>query len=150
MPFKINIADKDGKTYKFELESEELIGKEIGQQIEGKELLPTLDGYEFQITGASDKAGFPAFETVEGVGLKRVLLTFGKGMNKRPKHEGKRAWTKNRPKGLRLRKTQRGKIISTDIVQINLKIAKHGNTTLKEIFPDQNQPKEKKKVEVAA
>jgi small subunit ribosomal protein S6e len=143
MPFKINISDKDGKTYKLELESEELIGKEIGEKLPGKDLLPALDGYEFQIAGASDKAGFPAFENVEGVGLKRVLLTFGRGMKKRPKHEGKRKWTKNRPSGLRLRKTQRGKIISTDIIQINLKIEKHGHTALKEIFPDQNQPKEK-------
>ena len=29
MPFKINIAEKSGKTYKLELESEELLGKEL-------------------------------------------------------------------------------------------------------------------------
>ena len=60
------------------------------------------------------------------------------------KKEGKIKRSKNRPKGLRLRKTARGKVISQDIVQINLKILKEGNKKLSEIFPEQNKPKENK------
>ncbi len=40
-----------------------------------------------------------------------------------------------------MRKTVRGKVISPDIVQINLKIVKEGGKKLSEIFPEQNQPK---------
>ncbi len=142
MPFKINISEKSGKTYKLELESEELIGKELGSKLGGKEILPALDGYEFEIKGASDKAGFPSFENVDGSILKGALLTYGKGFKKRPRREGKKKHSKNKPKGLRLRKTVRGKIISQDVVQINLKTIKIGNKPLSEIFADQNKPKE--------
>ena len=34
--FKINISEKSGKTYKFELETEELLGKELKDKIQGK------------------------------------------------------------------------------------------------------------------
>ena len=108
MVFKVNISEKSGKTFKIESESEQLIGKSLHDKIEGSEISPELNGYEFEITGASDSAGFPSRENVEGVGLKKVLLRFGKNMKKRPKKEGKRKRSNNRPKGLRLRKTVRG------------------------------------------
>ena len=65
-------------------------------------------------------------------------------MHKKPKGDKK----KNRkPKGLRLRKMVRGKIISQAVSQINLKILKEGSKKLIEIFPDQNKPKEVKSEE---
>ena len=79
MAFKININNNDGKTYKLELESEFLVGKELGEKVPGEEFLPSLKGYEFVIAGASDKAGFTSLKSVEGIGLKRVLLKSGKG-----------------------------------------------------------------------
>lgn len=143
MAFKINIATPEGKTYKLETEGEGLIGKELDEKVSGKEVSPDLEGYEFEITGASDSSGFPAFKEVEGIGLKRLLLKYGKGMKKRPKKEGKKKRSKNRPKGLRLRKTVRGRVISKAIKQINLKIIKQGKKSLAEIFPDQApQPQE--------
>lgn len=145
MVFKINISEKSGKTFKIESESEQLVGKSLHDKIEGNEISPELSGYEFEITGASDSAGFPSRENVEGVGLKRVLLNFGKNMKKRPKKEGKRKRSNNRPKGLRLRKTVRGKTISPVMVQINLKIVKEGHKKLFEIFPEQNKAKEESK-----
>jgi len=144
MPFKINIAEKTGKTYKFELESEDLLGKKLHDKIPGKDLLPDLEGYEFEIAGASDKAGFTAHKDVPGIGLKKILLTYGKAMKKRPRREGKKKISNPTPKGLRLRKTVRGNTISSDITQINMKILKEGNKKLSEIFPEQNKPKEKK------
>lgn len=140
--FKINIAEKSGKTYKFELETEEFLGKELHSKIQGKELLPNLNDYEFEITGASDKSGFTAHEDVPGAGIKRILLTYGKAMKKRPRREGKKKVSNPKPKGLRLRKTVRGKVISPEIVQVNLKILKQGSKKLSEIFPDQNKLKE--------
>ena len=147
MPFKINIAEKTGKTYKLELESEELIGKELHDKISGKELLADLSDYEFEIAGTSDKAGFTSHKDVAGISLKKMLFTYGKAMKKRPRREGKKKISNPTPKGLRLRKTVRGRVISPDIVQINLKIIKQGKKPLSEIFQDQNRPKEKKKEE---
>ncbi len=147
MAFKINIGTKSGKTFKLETESGELIEKELGQKILGNEVSPNLEGYEFEITGTSDKAGFTSLGSVPGTGLKGVLLSYEKGMKKRSKREGKKKRSSYTPKGLRLRKTVRGKVISPNIVQINLKILKEGKKHLEEIFPEQNKPKEETKKE---
>lgn len=143
--FKINISEKSGKTFHLEAESEELIGKALHDKIPGEDILADLKGYEFEITGVSDKAGFPALEIVDGMGLKKILLRYGKGMKKRPRREGKKKRSNPKPKGLRLRKTVRGKIISPEISQVNLKILKVGNKELSDIFPEQNKEKEKEK-----
>ena len=87
MAFKINISEKSGKTFHLESDSEELIGKELHDKISGKEILGDLEGYEFEITGTSDKAGFTSLKEVEGIGLTRVLLSYEKAMKKRPKKE---------------------------------------------------------------
>ncbi len=132
--FKINISEKSGKTYKLETEAESLIDKSLNDKINGKEISPDLEGYEFEITGASDNAGFTAMENVEGVGLKKLLLTYGKAMKQRPKKEGKKKRSNKRPKGLRLRKTVRGKVISPAIIQINMKVIKTGSKKLEDLF----------------
>jgi small subunit ribosomal protein S6e len=137
MTFKINIGTKEGKTYKFETESEELVGKSLGDKVNGKEVSPNFSGYEFEIKGTSDKSGFTSMKDVEGIGLKKVLLTYGKGMHKRSKREGKKKRSNPTPGGLRLRKTVRGKVISPAIVQINLKLIKEGSKKLSEIFPSE-------------
>src|SRR6056297_936155 len=134
MAFKINIGTKDGKTYSLESESNALVEKELGSKINGKEISDDLEGYEFEITGASDSSGFTALESVEGRGKKRVLLTYGKALKKRPKKEGKKKHSNIKPKGLRMRKTVRGRIITEDFSQINLKPVKKGKKSLKDIF----------------
>ena len=133
MPFKINISDK-GKTAKLETDTEFLEGKKIGDKMQGEEIKAELGGYELEITGTSDKAGFPGKASEEGIGLKRVLLTKGWGMKSRPRKEGKRK-KRRMPKGLRLRKTVRGNTISKDTIQINLKVIKSGSKKLEEVFP---------------
>jgi len=143
MAFKVNIGTKTGKTFKLETESPEIEGKELGQKIKGEDILPSLSGYEFEIKGASDLAGFTSMENVEGFALKKVLLGYGKGMHKRSKREGKKHRASFRPGGLRLRKTVRGKVLSTATAQINLKVIKEGHKHLSEIFPEQNKAPEK-------
>ncbi len=145
--FKINISEKTGKTYHLEAEAKELIEKKLHDKIDGKDISQDLVGYEFEITGASDKAGFTVMENVEGIGLKKVLLSYEKGMKKKPRKEGKKKLSKNRPKGLRLRKTVRGKIISKAISQINLKVLKEGEKKLTDIFPEQCKLKTEEKSE---
>ena len=132
MAFKINISDTKGRSWKMECESESLNGKSVGDVLEGKEISADLTGYSFEITGGSDQAGFPLSKDVEGLGLGKLLLKKGWGMRA------------NKPHGLRLRKTVRGKVISPAVSQINLKIAKEGGRKLEEVFPDQNKGKEKK------
>jgi small subunit ribosomal protein S6e len=139
MPFKINIGTKEGKTYKFETESESLVGKSLGDKINGKDVSKDFEGYEFEIKGTSDQSGFTSMKEVEGIGLKKILLTYGKAMHKRSKREGKKKRSNSTPGGLRLRKTVRGKIISPAIVQINLKLIKEGSKKLKEIFPEEKK-----------
>ncbi len=142
MAFKINISEKSGKTYKLEVEENILNDKKLHDKIQGNILNPDLEGYELEITGASDKSGFTAMEGVAGIGLKKVLLGYGKGMKKRPKKEGKKEYSNKTPKGLRLRKTVRGEVISSAIVQINLKVLKEGSKKLEEIFKTKEASKE--------
>lgn len=130
MAFKLNISEK-GKAWKFDTESEILVGKSLGDKIDGKEIKPELEGYSLEITGGSDMAGMPMSRDVSGLGLKRLLLKKGWGM-----HDNR--------EGVRIRKTLRGKTISTAVSLINLKVIKSGDKKLSEVFPDQNQPKEKK------
>lgn len=134
MAFKINIGDKSGKTYKVEADAKSLIDKELGQTVKGTDIKEELDGYELEITGASDKSGFTSLKEVAGIGLKKVLLSYEKGMKKRPRKEGKKKLSTTKPSGLRLRKTVRGRAISEDMRQINLKVVKAGKKTLEEIF----------------
>ena len=149
MPFKINIGEKN-KTWKLETEAPALNGKSVGEILTGSEISSDLAGYELEITGGSDLSGFPMYKKVEGIGLKKVLLSKGWGMHKRPRKEGKKKVST--PRGMRKRKTVRGKIISEAVSQINMKVIKAGSKKLEEIFPDQNKPKEvpaEKKVETA-
>ncbi len=147
MPIKINISEKSGKTYKIETETEELFGKELKDKIGGKEINDNLEGYEFEIAGASDKAGFSHHEKIPGTELKKILLSYGKGMKRKSRKEGKKKISNPKPKGLRLRKTLRGKVLSQNTSQINLKVIKGGKKPLSEIFPEQNQPRSKSKKE---
>ena len=132
MPFKINVSH-NGKAYKLESENEVLIGKRIGESIDGDELDENLKGYKLLITGSSDIAGIPGFKGLEGQGYHRKLLTYGKGM-------------RDRRKGIRLRKTLRGDEISTKIVQINMNVLKEGNKKFEGLVKKE-VPTEEKQVE---
>lgn len=137
MAFKINVSHK-GKTFKVEKENESLVGISIGDKIKGSEVSEELNGYELEITGTSDKAGFAGMPNIQGPNLKKVLLTYGKGMHKKPRGLKK---VNKKPKGLRLRKTLRGREISLNTIQINTKVIKEGHKKFNELF---NKPEEKK------
>jgi len=140
MVFKINLGYK-GKSWKLELDSESLIGKKIGDKLQGQEIKPELAGCELEITGTSDKAGFAGSKDIDGYNLKKKLLTKGFGLKTRPRREGKRKKRKM-PEGFRLKKTLRGNTIGKDTIQVNIKVLKLGKP-FEEIFPEQNKPKEK-------
>jgi len=112
-----------------------LVGKKIGDEFTGDVI--DLSGYSLQITGGTDKDGFPMLPSVKGPGRKKVLLSGPPGFY--PKLKGQRK-----------RKTVRGDTISQDTMQINLKVVKKGEKPLEELVP--MKPKEKKegKVETKA
>src|SRR6266571_4763955 len=75
--FKAVIADpKTGKAYKKDITghyANALIGKKIGEDLDG--LYVGLPGYKLQITGGSDKDGFPMRSDLPGPRRKRLLLS---------------------------------------------------------------------------
>jgi len=133
MTFKIDIGN-NGKTYHFELNDESreenLIGKKINDVVEGSDIDDSFSGYEFKITGLSDKQGFPARADIKGQGVKRILLTYGVGMKRIKKGKKK----KKLPKGLKLRKSIHANVIDENIAQINVKVVKNGEKPLNEIL----------------
>jgi small subunit ribosomal protein S6e len=122
--FKVVISDpKTGRAYQKVVSganANKLIGKQIGDVINGT-LVDLPPDYELQITGGSDKDGFPMRPDLPGSGRRRLLLSGGVGYNPPEK-------------GVRKRKTVRGRVISADIVQINMKVVKHGKVPLEEFF----------------
>jgi len=137
--FKLVIGDsKTKRTFKAELKSpdaDQLIGKKIGDKFRGE--LIGLTGFEFEITGGSDNAGFPMRKDVEGIGRKKIL------------HDGKLPGfnVSKKYKGQRKRKTVRANTISNETVQINCKITKWGETDLLKHFgvvKEEPKPEEKK------
>lgn len=140
MAFKINVAYK-GKTFKVESESESLVGLSINDKVDGKEFSSDLEGYELLITGTSDKSGFMGRAEIAGPNLHKILLGYGKGMHKKPKGETK---INRKPKGLRLRKTVRGREISLFTVQINTKVLTEGKKKFEDLFAKPEEPAEEK------
>jgi ribosomal protein S6E (S10) len=126
MPFKFEIA-QGKKVCHYEADSESIIGKKLGENVDGGDIGSQFKGYEFQITGASDKSGFPALAERDYIGVRRVLLKKGKGMR-----------TKYR--GLRLKKSIHGNMIDENIVQINLKVTKAGEKSIAAILGKEEKP----------
>jgi len=140
MVFKLDLTHK-GKTFHIDAEAESLIGKKIGDTVPGEDIKKELEGAEFVIAGASDKAGFPSYSRLEGTGLKRVLLTKGFGLKKR--HKKKKTSKGKLVEGVRMRRTVRGNTITPDVVQINLKMTKEGPKSLAAMLGKEEKAAEK-------
>ncbi|MHB8634381.1 MAG: 30S ribosomal protein S6e [Thermoplasmatota archaeon] len=122
--FKLIISDPaTGKSFNFEVtghHAQNFLGKKIGEQVDG--INANLPGYKLQITGGSDKSGFPMRADFEGSQRRRLLLTEGVGFHPRD-YPGKRK-----------RMSVRGNRVSNEIVQVNLKVAKAGSKPVGEHF----------------
>jgi len=109
--FKVIVSDPEaGKSKVVELEGTRaapLVGRRLGEVIEG--VAVGMSGQKLQITGGSDKDGFPMRPNVHGGVRVNVILTEGVGFH--PKREGERR-----------RKTIRGNVITEEIVQVNMKV----------------------------
>src|SRR3989338_2143156 len=124
--FKFVIGHK-GKSYQVEKDQKDALvaGKKIGDIISGEFL--GLSGYELQITGGSDKDGFPMRKDIEGMSRKKILIGKGIGL-------------KSKIRGLKRRRSLKGNLIADDIVQINCKVNKEGERAMDEIL--NTQPKQ--------
>lgn len=122
--FKVILSDpQEGTSKVVELEEARatpLIGRRLGEVVDGT--VVGLSGHKVQITGGSDKDGFPMRRDVHGGVRREVVLSGGIGFNPQSK-------------GGRRRKTVRGNVITDEIVQVNMKI-----------MEKPKQPKEGKKM----
>src|SRR5207302_8718693 len=86
--FKAVIADpKSGKSYKRDITghyANALIGKKLGDDLDG--LYVGLRGYKLQISGGSDKDGFPMRHDLPGPRGKGLLVS--RGVGSRPPRPG--------------------------------------------------------------
>lgn len=129
--FKVVIGTKDGKCVQkvvSDNDAKAFLEKKIGDTIKGEAI--NLTGWEFKITGGSDKAGFPMRSDVPGSTRKKILAVKGVGLNNKKKYRGKNKKGKRVMKGMRTRKTVSGNTISLQTAQINVKAITQGSTPL--------------------
>lgn len=119
---KLNISHPTNNTQVFmeqvhNLESA-LYEKQIGDTLDGKFIGPEWEGYILQITGGSDRQGFPMKPGVRKQERVRLLLKKGDiGFH----------CTRD---GLRKRKSVRGCIVSEEIRALNLQVLQDGPTAI--------------------
>ena len=121
--FKTTISDpKTRKAYQkilTEDKSNALVGKTVGEEIDG--IFLDLPGYRLKITGGSDESGVPMRGDIDGNYRRRLLMTNSVGFTP----------VKN---GQRKRKLVRGRSLSSQISQINLKITEYGPKAIEELL----------------
>ena len=121
--FKTVIADPKSKmTHKKVLsedKSNALVGKSVGEEIDGN--FVELPGYRLKITGGSDKSGVPMRGDLDGIQRRKILMKGSVGFN--PVRDGQRK-----------RKLVRGRTLSSDISQVNLKIIDYGPKAIEELL----------------
>ena len=131
MAFKIVINEpKTRRTYQIEKEPPSLLGFNIGDMFGGSAIV--LIGFTLEVTGGSDKDGFPMKPDLEGGERKKLLLAGGPGFN--PKSKGQRK-----------RKYVRGNRISENIAQVNMKVVEgEGDIAMMLGLKKEEKPEEKK------
>ena len=112
---KINVGHK-GKTYNITQDVESFKNKKIHDNISGD--MVGLKGYELEITGGSDRAGFPMRFDIQ-TPRKKILMVSGIG-------------TRNKVRGKKVRKTVAGNMVTDYTAQINLKVIKEGSKSIEE------------------
>ncbi|MBI5391792.1 30S ribosomal protein S6e [Candidatus Woesearchaeota archaeon] len=117
---KVVINDtKSGKSYQKVLPDNPYINLKVGDKVNGDEL--GLTGYELEIRGASDNAGFPIRKDLPGVGRKQITLTKGPGLRLTKAEDG-----------VRIKKTVVSNLINNQIVQVNVAVIKHGSQSVED------------------
>jgi small subunit ribosomal protein S6e len=134
--FKVVVNNtKNGKSHNIVVSghhANSLIGKKINDEVDG--IFVSLPGYKLQITGGTNKDGFPMRSDLPGTTRRKLLLSKGIGFN--PKENGKR-----------MKKSVRGNTINPDIVQINMKVIKHSSKAIEDLIKVEKKDEGEKKEE---
>lgn len=106
--FQLIVSDPTAKTSKAATvegaKAQALVGKSIGDEIDGK--LLGIGNMKLKITGGTDKDGIPMRYDIQGAAKKRAILSGGVGF--KPKDNGERR-----------RKLVRGRQVGEDTLQVN-------------------------------
>jgi small subunit ribosomal protein S6e len=106
--FQLIVSDPKAKTSKAAslegAKAQALVGKSIGEEIDGK--LLGLGNVKLRITGGTDKDGVPMRFDIQGAARKRAILSGGVGY--KPPSDGERQ-----------RRLVRGRVISEETLQVN-------------------------------
>jgi small subunit ribosomal protein S6e len=122
---EITVGTSDGQTFQEELDdASQLVGKKIGEEVDGG--IVGLNGYKLEITGGSDKQGFPMRRSLEGPARRRVLIEDGAGIDEDEY-------------GVRRRKSVRGNQVSEDIQQLNMKVVEEGSKSVEELLGEDEE-----------
>lgn len=121
--FTVVISDPEtGLTRQVEVDGQDanrFLGRELGDEVDGDAV--GLPGYTLELTGGSDTVGRPLRSDVRGPNLKAILTTGGVGY--KPQRDGERK-----------RVTIRGREISDEVRQINVKIVEYGDESIEELL----------------
>ena len=132
--FKVVVNDtKTGKSHQVQVSghhANSLIGKKIGDEVDG--IFISLPGYKLQISGGTDKDGFPMRSDLPGTMRRRLLLSKGKGFNAKEN-------------GIRRKKSIRANSVSQDIVQINMKVTKYSSKPIEKLIKTEEKAEKDKK-----
>ncbi len=132
MPFRFVINEpKSRKSFQKDIEAPALLGQKISDKFSGD--LIGLGGFSLQITGGSDKEGFPMRPEIPGQVRKKVLITGAPGFH--PFKEGQRK-----------RKFVCGNTVSERIMQVNCKVVE-GEGDIGTILGIAPKPLKEKKAE---
>jgi small subunit ribosomal protein S6e len=130
--FKIVVNDgKNGKSHQVGVSghhANSLIGKKIGDDVDG--IFVSLPGYKLQITGGTDRNGFPMRKDFPGIRRRRLLVSDSLGFHAKER-------------GLRRKKSLRGNTISTDLVQINMKVTKYSSKPINQLLASEEKTEKK-------
>ena len=130
--FQVVVGDPDtGNSYQFTVEGKEanrLIGKEIGDEVEGK--LIGLDGYTLLLTGGSDIIGRQLNKEIKGSAPRKILIT---------DKSGHKNYLRS---GERKRIIVRGREISEQTSQINTVVSSKGKISIEDIVNSTEETEE--------
>jgi small subunit ribosomal protein S6e len=123
MEYKIVVSDpKTGKSYQVDVKDEQakkIKGLKLGESVDGAAV--GLAGYKLEVTGGSDRGGFPMKRGLHSANAMKILMGNGVGFKAEKGHRAKRR--------------VHGEVVGDQIVQVNTKVVEYGGKSLEEIFP---------------
>ena len=122
--FQVVVGDPEtGDSHQIEAadaDANRFLGRELGDEVDGDAI--GLSGYTLELTGGSDNAGRPMRADVPGPNLREVLLA-GRSTGYKPARDGERK-----------RVTVRGREVTDEVAQLNVRIAARGDQPVADLL----------------